>query len=334
MNSDDKEFVYPNLALFRSFLDILDSALIPDDVIPHFSASYFIALHKDVLDDTKLRPIGIGTHLCHILGTLESHHHLADFAASLWPFQFAIGIPSGMQLLTHSIQNLLFKYLPGSPTTTTSSRALAFIDKTNMFNKCSRLNCKHQLDQALPDMVPIFDLLYFNDNVVWYQTPDGTWNSFLQREGYAQGCPLSGIFASTVLHKVLSTLKLQLDARAHAHLLAGSPGDDGQGSRTALGNYHDNGGMVVPFLDLHFAFTAFETIGAPHGLRSNWDKSGALVTLDPEVPPPDSPEYQAAIALLHPKKVLTRGTTFLGTPIGHHSYINEHLMHAAATFNS
>jgi hypothetical protein len=160
MNDPNKEFVYPNLALFRSFLDILDHASIPDDIIPFFSASYFIALHKDIHDDAKLYPIGIGTHLHHILGNLESHHHLANFATSVWHFQFAVGIPSGMQLLTHSIQSLILKYLTGYPIATTSSRALAFIDKINILNECSHLTCKHILEQDLPGMVPILLLTF------------------------------------------------------------------------------------------------------------------------------------------------------------------------------
>jgi hypothetical protein len=81
-----------------------------------------------------------------------------------------------------------------------------------MFNECSQLTCKNELECDHPDMVATFDLLYFDDNVIWYQQPDGTWGSFLQQEGYAQGCPLSGTFALKVLHVVLKDLKAQLNA--------------------------------------------------------------------------------------------------------------------------
>jgi hypothetical protein len=108
-------------------------------------------------------------YLHHVLGNLETYHHLAEFAEALWPYQFAIGIPGAIQLLTHCFQTLIYKYLPGSPTATTASRALAIIDKHNMFNECSRMTCKHELEHNHAHLVPIFDLLYFNDNVIYYQ---------------------------------------------------------------------------------------------------------------------------------------------------------------------
>lgn len=93
-------------------------------------------------------------------------------------------------------------------------QALAIIDKHNicLMNVLNSLASKNELECDHPDMVAIFDLLYFDDNVIWYQQPDGIWGSFLQQEGYAQGCPLSGIFASKVLHVVLKDLKAQLNA--------------------------------------------------------------------------------------------------------------------------
>jgi hypothetical protein len=96
-----------------------------------------------------------------------------------------------------------------------------------MFNKCSRMTCKHELENDHADLVPIFDLLYFNDNVIYYQQPDGKWDSFLQQEGYAQGCPLSGLFACKVLHQTLKELHQPLDLHASARLLSGDLGDDG-----------------------------------------------------------------------------------------------------------
>ena len=51
-NDPDKEAIYPHLATFQQFLDIVDSA--DKDIIPSFSCQYFLALHKDVSDDTKL----------------------------------------------------------------------------------------------------------------------------------------------------------------------------------------------------------------------------------------------------------------------------------------
>jgi hypothetical protein len=47
--------MYPNLATFQS--------LIPDNIVQYFSSSYFVALHKDSDDDSKLHLISMGTHI-------------------------------------------------------------------------------------------------------------------------------------------------------------------------------------------------------------------------------------------------------------------------------
>ncbi len=241
--------------------------------------------------------MAIGTHLWQILGTLIAFHHLSNLTEALWPFQFAIGIPGSIQLLTHSFQTLVNKYLPGSPVPSTCSCALAIIDKVNMFNECSRLTCKHKLSLHHPDLVPIFDLLYYNDNVVWYQCPNGEWDSFCQQEGYTQGCPLSGMFASTVLHLALTDLCSSLDAHAMAWLALGNTGDDGFSSHSIIGNYHDDGGILIPNEDMQFAYKEFDHVGKPHSLCANWDKSGALVTLDPNIQP-TSPAFLDGISIL------------------------------------
>ena len=142
------------LATFRQFLDIVDWAHIPEDITPSFSCQYFLALHKDVCDDTKLCPIGIGTHVHRILGAMETFAYAAEFAELLSPFQFGIAILGGMQLLTHCIQSLVYKHLPGSPIHTSASRALVLIDIVNMFNAASCLQCKHVLDND--DLLGIF----------------------------------------------------------------------------------------------------------------------------------------------------------------------------------
>ena len=126
---------------------------------------YFLALHKDVSDDTKLHPIGIGTHVHHILGTMETFAYAAEFAELPSPFQFGIAIPGGMQLLTHCIQSLVYKHLPGSPIHISASQALILFDIVNMLNVASHLQCKHVLDNdnlhgnSEADLVPIFNLL-------------------------------------------------------------------------------------------------------------------------------------------------------------------------------
>jgi hypothetical protein len=115
-------------------------------------------------------------------------------------------------------------------------------------------------------------------------------------------------------------------------LLTGNLGDNGLGSKNVLGNFHDKGAMLVPHCDLRFVYQEFDRIGMPHGLGTNWDKSGTLVTLDPSDIPTNQ-DYLDGISLLLPSKIYTHGTTFLGTPLGHPSFIHTHLMEVADEFD-
>jgi hypothetical protein len=90
--------------------------------------------------------------------------------------------------------------------------------------------------------------------------------------------------------------------------------------------------MLVPHCDFRFIYQEFDRIGTPHGLHTNWDKSGALVTLNPSDVPTNQ-DYLDGISLLLPSKIYTHGTTFLGTRLGHPSFIHSHLMEVADAFD-
>jgi hypothetical protein len=96
----------------------------------------------------------------------------------------------------------------------------------------------------------------------------------------------------------------------------GNTGDDGFGSHSIIGNYHDDGGSYAHSPQRHA--TCIQS--KPHSLHANWDKSGALVTLDPNIQP-TSPAFLDGISILRPEKVYTLGTIFLGTPLGDPSFI-------------
>jgi hypothetical protein len=130
----NKEITYPNLPLAHSFINILHNAELPDDILPAFYASYFLALHKEV----GLQPILIGTSLKCILGTMESSAFVSDFASYLAPFQYGIALPEGMQFLTMAIRNLVHDLLPGGSDSTSASHVLLFFDIANIFNLVSQ----------------------------------------------------------------------------------------------------------------------------------------------------------------------------------------------------
>ena len=109
-NDPDKEIVYPNLSRFRDLLEVLDSGNVPNDCIAAFGSQYFLALHKDIDDDTKLCPLGIGTHLRRVLGTMETYAYASQFAQLLWPFQFGIALPAGWDAISNScLSNIMYQ---------------------------------------------------------------------------------------------------------------------------------------------------------------------------------------------------------------------------------
>jgi hypothetical protein len=140
------------------------------------------------------------------------------------------------------------------------------------------------------------------------------------------------MFASTVLHLALTDLCSSLDAHAMARLALGNTGDDRFSSHSIIGNYHDDGGILIPNEDMQFAYKEFDRVGKPHSLCANWDKSGALVTLDPNIQP-TSPAFLDGISILWPEKVNTSGTVFLGTKLGHPSFIAQHLNDKATKYD-
>ncbi len=71
-------------------------------------------------------------------------------------------------------------------------------------------------------------------------------------EGVSQGCPLSPIFASLVVAKLLQPLDIELHERAATRLQNGNPGDDGFGGITHLLGYVNDVSACVPLEDLQF----------------------------------------------------------------------------------
>jgi hypothetical protein len=51
--------------------------------------------------------------------------------------------------------------------------------------------------------------------------------TLLMKEGVSQGCPLSPLFASFVVARLLKQINSLLRKRAAARLASGDPGDDG-----------------------------------------------------------------------------------------------------------
>jgi hypothetical protein len=97
-------------------------------------------------------------------------------------------------------------------------------------------------------------------------------------EGVSQGCPLSPIFASLVVVRLLQPLDTLLKSCAAARLLDGHPGDDGKGSITHLLGCVDDVSACIPLVDLKFLCDNFASIGAPLGCFVNPMKTPILTS--------------------------------------------------------
>ena len=93
---------------------------------------------------------------------------------------------------------------------TSPSRAAIFVDLTNMFNSVSRQELFDIIHDDFPELSQLTSLLYKDDGNVKYKWKDKTWKQLAMQEGVNQGCPLSPIFATLVLHRVLKPLDQQL----------------------------------------------------------------------------------------------------------------------------
>lgn len=255
---------FPYLHSITTLINHFLSNRTPPDIQSTYAAQYVIALHKDQTNLNKIRPIGIGTALRRITAA----------AAITLHGQLGINVPGGLDFIVHSTQAQIHTYI-NQPQPT---RALLTLDITNMFNAISRQACRHTLTQnpSLQPLLPIFDLLYSNDNQCWYQTPNHDYQHFPQAEGFTQGCPLSGAFADIVLTLVLEPINQQLQTRIQQRSPHEIP-------PTTL-SYHDDTNIVIPYPDISWFLNTFQTLGTPIGIQLNLSKTQILTSLSPQPP--------------------------------------------------
>ncbi len=116
------------------------------------------------------------------------------------PFNYAIGTPSGSNLIITSMQLQVKKYitLPQSTDNLPSCPAI-FFDLTNQFNSISRQAFFNVIATSFPEILPLTTLFYEHAGTVHHKWADSTWRTLLMEEGVSQGCPFSPIFASLIV---------------------------------------------------------------------------------------------------------------------------------------
>ena len=92
--------------------------------------------------------------------------------------------------------------------------AAIFFDLTNQFNSVSHEEFFNVISTSFPELLPLTTLFYENAGTVHHKWDDGSWRTLLMKEGVSQGCPLSPLFASFVIARLLKPIDKLLRQRA------------------------------------------------------------------------------------------------------------------------
>ena len=160
-----------------------------------------------------MRPICIPWALRRIVCTHVTQHMQKRFAEKLLPFNFAIGVPGGMDFVIKFMQLSIEKYIiePQSrPVPALPSRVAIFLDLINMFNNISQAELMNLLEIEFPELLPLALLLYGRPNKVHFKWHDGSWRQITMIEGVNQGCPFSAVLVALVLDRLIRPLDAAL----------------------------------------------------------------------------------------------------------------------------
>jgi len=316
--------------LLNHLADLFLTGRVPSPAWALLREEVLMALHKDYpARPKKLRPIAIGSAFRRLLLRHMVKTSARSIAAHCLPYQFAIGTSGGTDFIIHTLMAAV-QALSTPPASLSERIALLKLDFTNMFNQASRKAAREELTQFFPDWIWIFDNLYPTDgNRVWFQHPDGSWDFFIQVEGFAQGCPGSPFFSSLPLRRLLAQLQQALDQRKQ----------DRQASVSSFAVCSmDDTYAVASLLDVAFIFQFLSEHGPPLGLVLNCEKCHILLSTSGISPIPTFPtalsnELTWAADTFCNGSFDVRGLIVLGTPIGHPSFLREQLEQFLTSFH-
>jgi hypothetical protein len=166
------------------------------------------------------------------------------------------------------------------------TRAAIFFDLTNQFNSLSHKEFFNLISTSFPELLPLTTLFYENAGTVHHKWDDGSWRTLLMKEGVSQGCPLSPLFASFVVTRLLEPINKLLRQRASDRLASGNPGDDGLGGISHLLGYVDGISSCIYLHGLPFLCNTLKTLGASLGCFVNPSKTCILTSCNSTSPLP------------------------------------------------
>jgi hypothetical protein len=267
--NDDLQFLFNQIFLNN----------VPQPIRHYFSDVYLFCLHKDPNNLANLRPLGIPTAIRRLMARHVAQTFKAKFAEFLLPYNFAVGIANGSDIIINTMHLTIEKYITNYELNNkTPTRAAVFFDIKNMFNSISRIEFFNVIETSFPELLPLTKLLYDDPGTVHHKWTDNTWHTLLMDEGSTQGCPLSPIFGALVVARLLKPIDTTLRARAAERLAAGNPHDDNCGGITNLLAFMDDISTVTPLEDLLYLCQQMDTKGRPLGCLLNTYKTRILAS--------------------------------------------------------
>ena len=265
-------------AIAKFFTNVVNGD-VPEKVQNILRTTYLVALQKDPEDLSKLRPLGVPSAIRRVAAVLILATHRAKFARELLPFNYAIGVNGGIDVITTTLRLGLDKFmrkpeLDGK----LPSRALVSLDIRNMFNAVSRQKLREIMRKRFPELENFADMLYEKDGRTAVKLHDGRWTYLSVCEGFAQGCPMSPVFAAIVLNEILTAINRDLEQRSAERKRAGIWGDDAKGSVAIILAYVDDVNMLVPLEDVEFVLQKFKEYGEPLGAIMNTEKTRIMTS--------------------------------------------------------
>ena len=89
--------------LAKIFTDI-ENDKVPANIGKILRTTYLVALEKDPNDLSKLQPVGVPSAIRRIAAVLILQSHCSSFAQYLLPFNYAIGVNGGIDMITTGIR--------------------------------------------------------------------------------------------------------------------------------------------------------------------------------------------------------------------------------------
>ncbi len=210
-----------------------------------------------------------------------------------------------------------------------------------MFNSVARDELFDIIRSDFPELTNLVELFYNEPGNVHYKWVNTRWNTLFMKEGVNQGCQLSPIFATSVLHRALTPIDKSLRQRAQERLTQGNTVDDSHGGISHLFAYMDDISATIPLEDVQFFCNEIQKLGSKIRCFVNPYKTRILTSCNgdssilPQLKIKNSKlasEIEDTINRFSMKQgtnnkdtpvELTQGFCLLGTPVGSREFANN-----------